>query len=64
MQLTAFGVLVKSIIVSIVVAEMLFAIRNSRARYYYRITLLVPLVVPGVVIWFIWKFAAERSPGS
>ena len=63
MQLTAFGVLVKSIIVPIVVAEMLFAIRNSRARYYYRIILLVPLVVPGVVIWFIWKFIYEPNVG-
>ena len=63
MQLTAFGVLVKSIIVPIVIAEMLFAIRNSRARYYYRIILLVPLVVPGVVIWFIWKFIYEPNVG-
>ena len=63
MQLTAFGVLVKSIIVPIVVAELLFAIRNSRARYYYRIILLVPLVVPGVVIWFIWKFIYEPNVG-
>ena len=61
--LTAFNVFVKSLVVPITVAEILFAVRSNKAQYFYRILMLLPLVVPGVVIWFIWRFIYDPNVG-
>jgi ABC-type sugar transport system permease subunit len=55
--------LVIGIVVPLVVAEMIFAVRSGRARYFYRVAILLPIVAPGVVGLLIWKFIYDPRDG-
>lgn len=41
--------------VPLVVARLIFALTHERARYAYRLTFLIPIVVPGVAVQLIWN---------
>ncbi len=49
-------VLVMNLLVPLGVAEMIFHLRAERARYACRVALVLPMVVPGVVVFMIWKY--------
>jgi raffinose/stachyose/melibiose transport system permease protein len=51
--LTAFAVCVR-LTVPLVVAKLIYSLDHERARYFYRIVFLVPIVVPAVAIQLIW----------
>jgi raffinose/stachyose/melibiose transport system permease protein len=51
--LTFFAVCV-TIIVPLTIAKLIFSLSSERARYYYRIIFLVPVVVPSVALFLIW----------
>jgi raffinose/stachyose/melibiose transport system permease protein len=53
--LTMIGVSL-SLAVPLVVAELIFHLRTERMRYYLRAAFLVPMVVPGVIIFLIWGY--------
>lgn len=44
------------IIMPLIGAELIFNLRNSAARYFYRVLFVIPLIVPGLVILLIWGF--------
>ena len=44
-------------------AAMIFHLWNLRMAYLYRILLVVPMVVPGLVILMIWKFIYSPNIG-
>ena len=44
----------KSMLFPLLVAELIFALRSSRAGYIYRVLFVLPMIVPGVVILLIW----------
>jgi len=52
--LTSFAV-VMTIVVPLTVAKLIFSLSSDRARYFYRVLFLIPIVVPGVAIVMIWK---------
>ena len=52
--LTVFAVVV-NIIFPLIVAKLIISLSSERARYFYRIAFLVPIVVPGVAIMMIWQ---------
>ncbi len=54
-RLGAF-VIVVNLTVPFLVAEMIFHLRSERWRYACRVALVVPMVVPGVVVFMIWKY--------
>ncbi|MCX6378799.1 MAG: extracellular solute-binding protein [Armatimonadetes bacterium] len=55
--------IVISLTVPLAVAELIFALRSSRAQYLYRVLFVVPMVVPGVVILLIWGFIYDNNLG-
>jgi ABC-type sugar transport system permease subunit len=59
--LVAFN-LVK-MIPSIAMAVALHRLRGERAQYWYRVLLVVPMIVPGLVTLFIWKFFFDPNLG-
>lgn len=52
--LTAFAVVV-NIVVPLGIARLIFSLSSERARYLYRVLFLIPVVVPGVAQYLIWK---------
>jgi raffinose/stachyose/melibiose transport system permease protein len=52
--LTAFAVICV-MIVPLVVAKLIFSLSNDRASYFYRILFLIPIIVPNVAIFLIWR---------
>ena len=55
--------LIIGIVVPLIFAEMIFAVRNSRAKYWYRVLTLLPMVAPGVVNLMIWRFIYDPANG-
>ena len=69
--LNSFGVLLEimiprliiSVIVPLIVAELIFGVRSSRMKYFYRVMILLPMVAPGVVGTLIWKNIYDPNNG-
>jgi ABC-type sugar transport system permease subunit len=51
------------IVIPLIVAEMIFCVKSGRARYFYRVAVLLPMVAPGVVGLLIWKFIYDAQNG-
>lgn len=51
------------IIIPFIVAEMIYFVKNSKAKYWYRLLILLPMIVPGVVGVLIWKFIYDPEIG-
>jgi raffinose/stachyose/melibiose transport system permease protein len=62
------GILVLANIVklipSIAVAVMIHRLKSERWQYWYRVLVVVPMVVPGLVVLFIWKGFFDPSAGA
>ncbi len=59
----------KLLTVPLLLAELVFAMRNkhgesSRRRYWFRLLLVVPMVVPGVVSTLMWKNIYDPNIGA
>lgn len=52
-----------SMVVPFVFAEMIFAVKNKKLQYFYRVLIVLPLVTPGIVNTYIWKFIYEPMNG-
>lgn len=61
-QLLVFGVVVTTVM-PLVVAELIYAVRNAGARYAYRVLFLIPVIVPLVVTILMWKFFYDANLG-
>ena len=48
---------------SIAMAVMIHRLRSDRWQYLYRVLLVVPMIVPGLVTLFIWKFFFDPNLG-
>jgi ABC-type sugar transport system permease subunit len=62
LKLAAFSVVV-SVGTPLLVAELIFNMRAPRAQYWYRVLLVVPMVVPGVVGILLWQFIYDPNVG-
>lgn len=49
---------------SIFMAVMIHRMKSDRAQYLYRVLLVVPMIVPGLVTLFIWKFFFDPNIGA
>jgi len=47
----------------LLVAELIFSLRNSRAQYWYRLLFVAPIVVPFVVTLLVWRFIYDPDLG-
>ncbi len=48
---------------SIAMAVMIHRLKSDRWQYLYRVMLVVPMIVPGLVTLFIWKFFFDPNLG-
>lgn len=48
---------------SIALAVVIHRLRSDRWQYLYRVLLVVPMIVPGLVTLFIWKFYLDPNLG-
>jgi ABC-type sugar transport system permease subunit len=49
-------VLLVNLTIPFIVAEMIFHLRSERWSYACRVALVMPMVVPGVVVFMIWRY--------
>jgi ABC-type sugar transport system permease subunit len=60
--LTIFGT-VTAVTVPIFVAEWIFRLKSDRAQYIYRILMVWPAIVPGLVTLLLWQFIYDPYYG-
>ncbi|NLJ69675.1 MAG: sugar ABC transporter permease [Firmicutes bacterium] len=48
---------------SLLTAELLFNLKSDRARRFYQVAFLVPMVVPTIVSLFLWQFIYDGQFG-
>jgi raffinose/stachyose/melibiose transport system permease protein len=58
-----FANLIK-LIPSVVTAVLIHRLKNTKFQYWYRVLLVLPMVVPGLVTLFIWKFFFNPNLGA
>lgn len=44
-----------SVVVPLVMAELIYAVRNSKLKYIYRVLVLLPMVAPGLIYTLLWE---------
>lgn len=54
---------VLKLIPSIFVAVLIHRLTSNRAQYFYRVLVVVPMVVPELVTLFVWKFFFDPGVG-
>ena len=54
--------LIKVLIFPLIAAELIFNLKNERAQYWFRLLLIIPLVVPGIVNTLVWRFIMGPRP--
>jgi ABC-type sugar transport system permease subunit len=57
------GGLITGTVPSLIVAELIYAVRNATARYVYRFLFLIPIVVPLVITQLLWTFFYDPNLG-
>lgn len=55
--------LIIGITVPLIVAEMIFSLKSLKAKFVYRVCILLPMVAPGVVSTMLWKFIYDPAYG-
>ena len=60
--LTIFGT-ITAITIPVFVAEWIFRLKSDRAQYWYRIIMVWPAIVPGLVTLLLWKFIYDPYYG-
>ena len=62
LKLTAFRVIV-ALTVPLFAAEVIFSLRSARTAYFWRVLLIVPMVVPFIVMILVWLFIYDPQMG-
>ncbi len=52
------------LIPSILLAVLIHRLHSARWQYWYRVGVVLPMVVPGLVFLFIWKFFLDPNVGA
>jgi raffinose/stachyose/melibiose transport system permease protein len=54
--------IVKVLIFPLAAAELIYNLSNPRARYWFRLILIIPMVAPGIVNNLVWRFIMGPRP--
>lgn len=54
---------VLKLIPSIFIAVMIHRLKSDKAQYWYRLLVVLPMIVPQLVVLFIWKFFFDPNLG-
>jgi len=57
------GGIVIGVTAPFVMAELVFFVKNERMKYIYRVLILVPMVIPGIVGMLVWQFIYDPNTG-
>ena len=64
---TMFILMIPSLIIGLtvplIIAEMIFALKSQKAKFAYRVCVLLPMVAPGVVGTMLWQFIYDPANG-
>ncbi|HIJ75020.1 MAG TPA: sugar ABC transporter permease [Candidatus Hydrogenedentes bacterium] len=60
--LTLFAVCTR-LSIPLILAKLIHALASERARYFYRVLFLIPVLVPGVAVQLIWAGMIYRDRG-
>ncbi|RAV17799.1 ABC transporter permease subunit [Paenibacillus contaminans] len=55
--------IIKELTMPLLAAELIFWLKNSRWKYFFRTAFVVPSIVPGVVVILLWKMMYEPEIG-
>lgn len=55
--------LVINIVVPLIAAEMVFNLCSDKAKSFYRLWILIPMVAPGVVVTLVWDYIYDPNFG-
>jgi len=55
--------LISGVVVPFVMAELIFSIRSSASKEVYRLAMVIPILVPGVVFLLLWKHIYDANIG-
>ena len=47
--------LIISVVVPLIMAELIYAVSNSKLKYVYRVLVLLPMVAPGLIYTLLWE---------
>ncbi len=61
-KLMSFNLL-SGVVVPFIMAELIFSIRSSVAKEVYRLAMVIPMLVPGVVFLLLWKHIYDANIG-
>lgn len=53
----------QSTVIPLIVAELIFAVRSPRMKYFFRVGLILPAIIPTVVVYLLWLFIYDGSIG-
>jgi raffinose/stachyose/melibiose transport system permease protein len=62
LQLTAFRLAI-ALTVPLLAAEVIFGLKSRRIAYFWRVLLVIPMVVPWVVLILVWLFIYDPQAG-
>jgi ABC-type sugar transport system permease subunit len=54
---------ISGVTVPFIVAELIFNLRNQVSQYTYRVLMILPAVVPGIVHLLLWQFIYDGTHG-
>ncbi|MHB1357344.1 MAG: carbohydrate ABC transporter permease [Anaerolineae bacterium] len=54
---------ISALIFPFMAAELIFGLTNPRHKFIYRIAMIVPIVVPGMVYILLWQFIYDGTSG-
>jgi len=55
--------LISGVVVPFIMAELIFSIRSSLSKEVYRLAMVIPILVPGVVFLLLWKHIYDANIG-
>lgn len=55
--------LIINILVPLIVAELVFNLSSDKAKSFYRLWILIPMVAPGVVVTLLWNYIYDPQFG-
>jgi len=54
---------ISALVFPFIAAELIFGLTNPRHKYAYRLAMIVPIVVPGMVYLLLWQFIYDGTHG-
>lgn len=48
----------------LICAVILYHVASARLRYWFRVMFVLPMIVPGIVYWLVWKLLYQPAPSG